>query len=121
MEVVAAQHRLLAFWTDEHAEVGLVGPLVGRETGVAVETVGAVFQRQALTVVVKFLYAGDDLLGQGVEIGLRRLVLLLMLLEPQAVVVMKDVVEESEDFFHREIFLAKVGKKQTRKKFSCGS
>ena len=44
VEVIAAQHRFLAFGTDEHAKVGLVGPLVGRETRVAVEAVGAVLQ-----------------------------------------------------------------------------
>ena len=43
MEIVAAQHRLLAFGADKHAEMGLIGSLVGREARVAVETVGAVF------------------------------------------------------------------------------
>ncbi len=95
MEIVAAQHRLLAFGTDEHTEVGLVGPLVGREACVAIEAVGAVFQGQAFAVVVKFLHAGDDPLGQGVEVGLRRLVLFLVLLKPRAVIVVEDVVEES--------------------------
>ena len=100
MEVVATQHRLLAFGADKHAEVGLVGSLVGRETRVAVETVGAVFQSQAFAFIVELLHAGDDLLGQGVEVGLRRLVLFLVLLKPRAVVVVEDVVEECEDFFH---------------------
>ena len=92
VEVVAAQHRFLAFGTDEHAEVGLVRPLVGREARVAVEAIGAVFQSQAFAVVVELLHAGNDLLGQGIEIGLCRLVLFLMLLEPRAVVVVEDVV-----------------------------
>ena len=94
MEVVAAQHRFLAFGADKHAEVGLVGSLVGRETRVAVETVCAVFQGQAFAVVVELLHTGDDLLGQGIEIGLRRLVLFLVLLKPRAVVVVEDVVEK---------------------------
>ncbi len=95
VEVIAAQHRFLAFGTDEHAEMGFIRPLVGREARVAVEAVGAVLQGQALAVVVKLLHSGDDLLGQGVEVGLRRLVLFLVLLKPRAVVVVEDVVEES--------------------------
>ena len=63
VEVIAAQHRFLAFGTDKHAKVGFVGPLVGREARVAVEVVGAVLQGQALAVVVKLLYTGDDLLS----------------------------------------------------------
>ena len=89
MEVVAAEHRLLAFGTDEHAEMGLVRPLVGRETRVAVEAVGAVLQGQAFAVVVEFLHALYDLFGDGIEVRLRLLVLFLMLLKPRAVVVVE--------------------------------
>ena len=107
VEIIAAQHRLLTFGADKHAEVGLVGPLVGREARVAIETVGAVFQGQAFAVVVKLLHAFDDLLGDGVEVGLRLLVLLLMLLKPRAVVVVEHGFEEFENIFHGVKFWGK--------------
>ena len=119
MEVVAAQHRLLAFGADEHAEMGLVGSFVGREARVAVEAIGAVLQGQAFAVVVEFLHAVDDLFGQGIEVGLSLLIFFLVLLEPRAVVVVEHGFQKCYDFFHRVKISAKIVKNMAGNHYFC--
>lgn len=82
--------------------MGLVRPLVRRKTGVAIETVGAVLERQALHVGIELCHAFDDLLGDGVELRLGALVFLFVLMKPLAVVVVKHIGEKGDDFFHGE-------------------
>ena len=105
LEVIAAEHRLFAPLAHEYPEMGLVGPLVGRKTRVAIEAVGAVLERQSFHVGVELGHAGDELLGEDVELGLGALVFLLVLMEPLAVVVVEHVGEKGDDFFHILLFL----------------
>ena len=105
LKVIAAEHRLLAAFANKHTEMGLVRPLVGRETGVAIKAIGAVFEGQPLHVGVELSHARDDLLGEDVELGLGALVFLLVLMEPLAVVVVEHVGEKGDDFFHILLFL----------------
>lgn len=100
LEVIAAEHRLLAAFAHEHPEMGLVRPLVRRKTGVAIKTVGAVLEHQALHVGIELCHALDDLLSDGVELRLGALVFLFVLMKPFAVVVVEHVGEKGDDFFH---------------------
>ena len=100
LEVISTEHRLLPTLAYKHPKMGLVRPLVRRKTGVAVETIGAVLQRQSSHVVIKLLDAGDDLLSNGVELLQGVLIFLFMFMKPFAVVVVEHVGEEFNDFFH---------------------
>ena len=102
MEVVARFHGFFPARANEYAEMCLVRPFVGRKARVAVETIGAIFQRQALTGLVELLHTGNDLFGYLVEFALRFQIFILMLQKPLTVIVVQYAVEKCKYIFHNE-------------------
>lgn len=88
VEVVARIAPFLTVGSDKDPEVRLVGSLVGRETRVAIDAVGAVAEAQTRHRAIYLAHTGDERLGKGVEGGLRSEVLLLVLCKPLAIVIL---------------------------------
>ena len=97
MDVVAAAQGLLAFHADIGAKMAFVGRLVGREAGVAVEAVDAVFHLHVGYLVVELGDGGDGLGDAVVEVFSHGFVFVAMRLKPLAVVVGGYLAQEIED------------------------
>ena len=100
MEVVAGESRLFAARRDKGPHVGLVGGLVCREACVAGDPVGAVLRAQPPDRRVEGRNAGDQPFGEGGETTLRAGPFVAVGVEPFAVVVVVQPVQESENLLH---------------------
>ena len=87
MKVVAPMQRFLAMSRDIGTQMVLVGRLVIRKAGVAIETVGAVLHCQMSDGGVKGGNTQDGLLHTLLEVGTDGVILFLMLLKPRTVVI----------------------------------
>ena len=76
--------------------MGLVGRLVGREARVAVDAVHRVLGRQAYQGVVVFHHLVNQRLREGLEVGLDGQPAVLMVVEPRAVVVDGQFLQEGQ-------------------------
>ena len=87
MEIIAVAQRFLPVGRiDEYADVSLVGSLVGRETCVAVYTVGHVARRHAGGRGLHLGYEGDEAFRQRVGLLLNLKIALLIGIEPLTVI-----------------------------------
>lgn len=100
MEVVAHVARLLATRADVATHVGFVGALVGAETDVAVDAIGAVLGLEASHGIVERCDAFDESSRERLETLLTAEVFVLMGKEPGAVVVVAQVAKEADNGIH---------------------
>ena len=87
MQVVAASECLFAFGVDVGSEMVFVWRLVGRESGVAIESVGAVLDLYVGYFGIERHDAFDGLLYTPFELGTGGFVVTFVFLEPFAIVV----------------------------------
>ena len=80
--------------------MGFIGPLVGTEAGVAVETVGAVFDGEACHIGVVGTDGSDKVFAESVPLGLHGLVAGFVVGEPFAGVVKVDIAEKVYYLLH---------------------
>ena len=99
MEVISTVQRLLAMRSDIAAEMVLIGRLVVGETGIAIETVGAVLHREMGDGVIKRGDAQDGLLDALFEVGADGVVLGLMRLKPLPVIVGRQLAQILQNAF----------------------
>ena len=73
---------------EEAGDMGFVGCLVGREAGVAVDSVDGVLRRQAHQRVIIFHHLVDKALGKNLELFLDGYPAVLVVVEPRPIVVL---------------------------------
>ena len=94
MEVVARMHRPLATLREEGAEVGLVGRLIQTESGVAIDTVGAILDGEPGDILVIGTDSPYQLLAKGIPALHHRLIASLIGRKPFAIVMRIQVAQK---------------------------
>ena len=105
VEIVAGMHRLLSAGAEEYAEVGFIGSLIGRESGIAIDAIGAVFGCEWGDLVVVFAYFGDKFGTEVEPLLLYILVARFVGVKPLTIIVLREIAHELHDFFHLPVNL----------------
>lgn len=100
MEVISGVARLLATGTDVAAHMALVRTLVGAETDVAIDAVGAVLGLQAADTVVERLYTGDEACRNLFKTFDTTLIDVFVFHKPGTLVVAAQLTQKGYYFFH---------------------